>query len=384
MKKVIGAVLAGLLALCGLFSAGCAKREETAVRYLRIGVVEYNANDTFISELVSCLKADFRDLSREDLNISVTVKDAAGSQRTENSCVEELIDGGCEVLCVNLVDRATTSSIIDQAMEHDVPIVFFNREPVREDLMQWEKLYYVGSDPTQSGQMQGELASDRILSDPPVDRDGDGKIQFVLLEGEPGHQDAIIRTESSVSTIRDRGIALEKLSYSIANWNRAQAMTRMSQLITQYGNSIELVLANNDDMALGAIDTGRTSPRRTARRCLARMGRRRALPPLRTAPWRGRSTTTRRDRPLPWQSLRLRWQKTGTSPGLTSPMADTCTCPTRRSQRRMPQPSGQNSRERTEAKEQRSTDTAIAGRGKERPQKRKEEKNDIRSGREPV
>ena len=254
MKKVIGAVLAGLLALCGLFSAGCAKREETAVRYLRIGVVEYNANDTFISELVSCLKADFRDLSREDLNISVTVKDAAGSQRTENSCVEELIDGGCEVLCVNLVDRATTSSIIDQAMEHDVPIVFFNREPVREDLMQWEKLYYVGSDPTQSGQMQGELASDRILSDPPVDRDGDGKIQFVLLEGEPGHQDAIIRTESSVSTIRDRGIALEKRSYSIANWNRAQAMTRMSQLITQYGNSIELVLANNDDMALGAID----------------------------------------------------------------------------------------------------------------------------------
>ncbi len=254
MKKNMSAFLAGLLVLCGLALEGCAKREETSVRYLRVGVVEYNANDTFISELVSCLKADFRDLSKEDLNISVTVKDAAGSQRSENSCVEELIDGGCDVLCVNLVDRATTSSIIDQAMEHSVPIVFFNREPVREDLMQWDRLYYVGSDPTQSGVMQGELASDLIQSGDTVDRNKDGKIQFVLLEGEPGHQDAIVRTEKSVSTIRDNGIALEKLSYSIANWNRAQALTRMSQLITQYGNSIELVLANNDDMALGAID----------------------------------------------------------------------------------------------------------------------------------
>lgn len=254
MRKYMAAALAALLLACTTAMAGCESRQEPVVRYLRIGVVEYYGNDTFIGELVSCLKADFRDLQREDLNISVTVKDADGNQRTQNNCVEELIDGGCEVLCVNLVDRASTSTIIDLARKNDVPIVFFNREPVREDLMQWEKLYYVGSDPTQSGRMQGELAADRILSDPPVDRDGDGKIQFVLLEGEPGHQDAIMRTESSVSTIRDCGIALEKLSYSIANWSRAQAMTRMSQLITQYGNRIELVLANNDDMALGAID----------------------------------------------------------------------------------------------------------------------------------
>lgn len=254
MKKIMAALLSGVLLLFGLASAGCAKREETTIRYLRVGVVEYNANDTFISELVSCLKDDFRDLQREDLNISVTVKDAAGSQRTENTCVEELIDGGCDVLCVNLVDRATTSTIIDLATEHNVPIVFFNREPVREDLMQWDRLYYVGSDPTQSGEMQGELAADLIRSDSSVDRNKDGKIQFVLLEGEPGHQDAIVRTETSVSTIRNSGIELEKLSYSIANWNRAQALTRMSQLITQYGSSIELVLANNDDMALGAID----------------------------------------------------------------------------------------------------------------------------------
>ena len=76
----------------------------------------------------------------------------------------------------------------------------------------------------------------------------------MVLEGEPGHQDAIIRTENAVETIRSKGISLEKLSNGIANWNRAQAQNRMQQLIAQYQNEIELVLANNDDMALGAID----------------------------------------------------------------------------------------------------------------------------------
>ena len=69
-----------------------------------------------------------------------------------------------------------------------------------------------------------------------------------------GHQDAIIRTENAVETLKNSGIVLEKLGYGIANWNRAQAQNRMEQMLGQFQNKIELVLANNDDMALGAID----------------------------------------------------------------------------------------------------------------------------------
>lgn len=184
----------------------------------------------------------------------MTLRDAAGSQRTQNDQVKELIDAGCNVLCVNLVDRADPSEIIDLARDNDVPIIFFNREPVAEDLMQWDKLYYVGAEAKQSGVMQGELAADVIQANSQIDRNKDGKIQYVVLEGEPGHQDAIIRTENAVDTLKNKGIELEKLSYGIANWNRAQAQNRMLLLISQYQSKIELVLANNDDMALGAID----------------------------------------------------------------------------------------------------------------------------------
>ena len=105
-----------------------------------------------------------------------------------------------------------------------------------------------------SGQMQGQLAAAYIKEHPDVDRNHDGKIQYVILEGEMGHQDAIIRTESVAESLKEQGIALEKLSYQIANWNRAQAQTRMMQLIGQYKTNIEMVIANSDSMALGAID----------------------------------------------------------------------------------------------------------------------------------
>ena len=87
-----------------------------------------------------------------------------------------------------------------------------------------------------------------------MDKNGDGRIQYVILEGEMGHQDAIVRTESVTESMKNNGLQIEKLSCQIANWNRAQAQNRMTQLIGQYKNSIELVIANNDAMALGAID----------------------------------------------------------------------------------------------------------------------------------
>ena len=246
---------AGLLCCMGaaLLSA-CGEQQHEKADKVYVGVTCYNQSDTFLGELLECFKEQMDELESGDLETVVAVRDAAGSQRTQNDQVKELINAGCNVLCVNLVDRADPSEIIDLAREKDIPIIFFNREPVAEDLMQWDGLYYVGAEAEQSGYMQGELAADLIETDSQVDRNRDGKIQYVVLEGEVGHQDAIIRTETVVEALTDRGIELEKLSYQIANWNRAQAENRMEQLIGQYGSQIELVLANNDDMALGALD----------------------------------------------------------------------------------------------------------------------------------
>ncbi len=249
----LGAVWTVLLGSAFLLCA-CGEEQPDVPDKSYIGVAYYNQSDTFLNELLDSFKEQLKEMQNEDMDTVVMVRDAAGVQRTQDDQVKELINAGCDVLCVNLVDRADPSEIIDMAREHEVPIIFFNREPVAEDLMQWDQIYYVGADAEESGVMQGELAADMIKNNSQTDRNRDGKIQYVVLEGEPGHQDAIIRTETAVKTLTDSGIELEKLSYQIANWNRAQAENRMEQLIGQYPNQIELVLSNNDDMALGAMD----------------------------------------------------------------------------------------------------------------------------------
>lgn len=254
-KKIVEIfITAVLLSMSMLLFCACGNYQPPKADRVQVGVAYYNQSDTFLNQLIECLKEQFDKMENEELEITMTIREAAGSQRTQDDQVKELIHAGCSVLCVNLVDRADPSEIIDLARERDVPIIFFNREPVAEDMMQWDQLYYVGADAKQSGVMQGELAADAILADSRIDRDKDGKIQYVVLEGEAGHQDAIIRTENAVNTLKHKGIKLEKLSCGIANWNRAQAQNRMMQMISQYQNRIELVLANNDDMALGAID----------------------------------------------------------------------------------------------------------------------------------
>ena len=251
-KTSVGIVI--LLFFCVSVLSGCSEQERTQIQKISAGVASYNQSDTYISELVACFKSACNNLETKQKEITVTVRDAGGSQKTQNDQVKELLKEGCNVLCVNLADRTDPSEIIDMAKEKDVPIIFFNREPVAEDLNQWEKLYYVGAKAEQSGRMQGELAADTIWNNKEIDKNKDGKIQYVVLEGEMGHQDAIIRTESAVDSLKEKGIELEKLSYEIANWNRAQAQNRMTQMISQYKDQIELVLSNNDDMALGAMD----------------------------------------------------------------------------------------------------------------------------------
>lgn len=241
----------------GCLIMGCGASESDNQNEIYVGIACYDQGDIFISNLIQCFKNELNSQKGDSYDVMVTVRDAVGSQRTQNDQVKEMIDEGCNILCINLVDRTDPSEIIDSAKEKNIPIIFFNREPVAEDMMQWDKLYYVGAKARQSGQMQGEIAADLILNDKSIDKNHDGKIQYVVLEGEMGHQDAIVRTDSSVETILAKGIKMEKLSYEIANWKRAQAQNRMEQLIRQYGNTIELVLSNNDDMALGALDSYR-------------------------------------------------------------------------------------------------------------------------------
>lgn len=110
-----------------------------------------------------------------------------------NDRIDLFITKRVDALAINPVDRAAAGVIIDKAKRANIPVVFFNREPFADDMQKWDKVYYVGARAEESGTMSGEIIAEYWKTHPEADKNKDGVLQYVLLMGEPGHQDAELR-----------------------------------------------------------------------------------------------------------------------------------------------------------------------------------------------
>lgn len=263
LNRSIAIVLAVITLILPL-SACNAGNGSGKVETIKIGVAVYRKDDTFVSSLCSYLEqiAKNKEIA-SGKKIVVNIVDGQSSQALQTDQVDSFISQNYNVICVNMVDRTAAAVIVDKAKAADIPVIFFNREPVEEDLRMWSRAYYVGADAAQSGMLEGELIVDAYKKNKSlIDKNGDGKIQYVMLEGEQEHQDALLRTEYSIKAVTNAGLHVEKLANDTANWQRAQGTAKMAQWIEKFGDRIEVVFSNNDDMALGAIDAIKDSKRK--------------------------------------------------------------------------------------------------------------------------
>jgi methyl-galactoside transport system substrate-binding protein len=102
--------------------------------------------------------------------------------------------------------------------------------------------------------MQGQIVVDYWKANPAADKNKDGKIQYIMLKGEPGHQDAELRTQYSIKAVTDAGLVVDKLAEDTAYWDRPKAFEKMKAFLAKFKDKIEVVFCNNDDMALGVIE----------------------------------------------------------------------------------------------------------------------------------
>lgn len=215
-----------------------------------IGSAIYKFDDTFMTGVRSNMTKQ-----AEASGVKLELVDSQNKQPTQNEQVDTFITKGVGALAINPVDRTAAGPIIEKAKAKDLPIVFLNREPEKNDMDSYDKVWYVGAKAEQSGTLSGEIIADYFTEHPEADKNGDGVIQYVMLQGEPGHQDATLRSEYSVKAIEDNGFKVEALATDTAMWDKAKATDLMKSFITGQGlDKIEAVVANNDDMALGAIE----------------------------------------------------------------------------------------------------------------------------------
>lgn len=219
----------------------------------KVGVCIYQFSDNFMTlfrtELEEYLVS--QGFSKENIKIV----DGANDQATQTGQIDSLIAEGVDVMIINPVNSSSAETITDKVVEAGIPLVYINREPAPEEQERWKEnnwnVTYVGCDARQSGTFQGEMIIDLGLET--VDLNGDGKVQYVMVEGDPENIDAQYRTEYSVKALTDAGWEVECLSDQVGNWQQAEAQQIVANALGQYGEDVEVVFCNNDSMALGAL-----------------------------------------------------------------------------------------------------------------------------------
>jgi len=182
--------------------------------------------------------------------VEVDIWSGSNSQAVQNEKVDIMLNKKISSLVINLVDPTGASVIIEKVKKGNLPVIFFNREPSPEELKKWDKAYYIGAKAEQSGILQGQILVSYFKKHPTQN----GVIRYVMLKGEPGHQDAELRTKYAIRAMEDAGLHVQKLAEDTGMWDRIKGQEKMEAFLSSQGNTIDCVIANNDDMALGAID----------------------------------------------------------------------------------------------------------------------------------
>ena len=239
MKKFAMVLTAVAVVATGSFAQAQAK----------IGATIYKFDDTFMSYVRGKIESEAK-----AAGTTLSVQDGQNDQSKQNDIVDLFLTQGYNALALNMVEPTSANVVIQKAKASKVPIVFFNREPADLDLAKYPGVYYVGAKAQESGTMEGQIVVDYWKKHPEADKNKDGKLQYVMLIGDPANTDAKYRTEFSVKAVTDAGIKVDQLAADTAMWNRGDAQNKVQAWLAKFGDKIEVVFANNDDMALGAIE----------------------------------------------------------------------------------------------------------------------------------
>ncbi|WP_305767182.1 galactose ABC transporter substrate-binding protein [Candidatus Epulonipiscium viviparus] len=265
MNKVLKGIALGVMSFATL--TGCASDTNNSTEDgIKAGVFYYNFSDIYISTV----RANMDDML-EDLGMNFQNYDASGNQATQMDQINTAIANQVDLLIVNPVE-ITSIDIAEIAKAAGIPVIFFNREVTDDVILSYDNSAYIGTSSTEAGHLQGAMIGEYLLDNYDlVDLNGDGEISYVMFKGQEGNVEADGRTKYSVEDTDAQLVAAGKPKLAFyddkntakylvdqgGNWSAQAATDYMNVILAEYseanGNMIELVIANNDGMAEGAI-----------------------------------------------------------------------------------------------------------------------------------
>lgn len=217
-----------------------------------IGITIFNYSNNFVGYIRNGI--DYY-MSENYPDVKYLMVDGENDQATQTERIDTMLSKGVNVLAVNMVDSTAADTIVAKAKEADIPVVFFNRMPSMDVLNSYDKCWYVGLDSVNEGKLQAEIVIDAWHSDQARwDVNGDGVVNYVYLLGSAGQSDTGERETGFMEAINASDVTINELARENANWNTTTAKEVTETWIAKYGKEIEMVICQNDAMALGAVE----------------------------------------------------------------------------------------------------------------------------------
>ena len=241
MKKILAILLVLVLAL-GMFTAcgGGAEEEAPAeeAAAAAIGYASCNMNDTFQTYV-----ADAATAKAEELGYTLDIQDAQEDVVKQQDQVNTMIEQGYKAIIVVPVDTSAMGPITDAVTAAGIPLIYVNRNPFGTEEPP-TGVYYVGSQEIVAGQLQAEYLVE-LLGD--AAKGGVGILQGIL-----SNEGAVKRTEGN-ETVLSKYPDIKILAKEAGDWQSDKGMSLTENWLTAYGDELTAVLANNDNMAIGAL-----------------------------------------------------------------------------------------------------------------------------------
>lgn len=218
---------------------------------IKVGILLYDESIYFYS----LIKNDF--LKIEEANkdrVDFIFYDAKNSQELQNSQLDEVINMNVDLIVLNVVDPDSYAILIDKVKKSNIPVIFIGRAPRSFDVLKaYDKAIYIGSDACQSGNIQGQMILNELKNNNITDRNKNNRIDYVLLQGSEKDVATQERSNCVLGALNKGGVQTKEIASEYCNWKRECAKDKVKDLLETYGNDIDIIISNNDEMAIGAI-----------------------------------------------------------------------------------------------------------------------------------
>jgi methyl-galactoside transport system substrate-binding protein len=223
---------------------------------IKAAIIFFRSDDPFTMKVAESLE----NIQNENQGkIKFTIFSPQNNISIQNEMYDSALRDNYDIVILYLSNKNenVVADVISRAKQKNKPLILLNIPQVVVSKVSnlYNRVAFVTPNSEKAGEAQGKIIVDLWNNNKiDIDRNRDNKLQYVLLQGPTDDPQVTDRSRYVISTINNSGIQTQELALINANWYKDLAKNSIDSLFLKYSGQIEAIIANNDAMAIGAIE----------------------------------------------------------------------------------------------------------------------------------